>query len=91
MTGILDNFNRPNGSIGGNWAGNTSSYSISSNKLLVRTRNSNLDIYWTNASFGPNQEVYFTFSSVSNTALDQDLILKSQSSSGWGYGMIDAV
>ncbi len=88
-TGILDNFNRANGAIGSNWSGNTAGYNISSNKLLVKSRNANLDIYWNNAYFGPNQEVYFTFSSISATATDQDLILKSQSTSGWGYGFIE--
>jgi hypothetical protein len=88
-SGILDNFNRANGSLGSNWYGNTSGYNISSNKLLVKSKNANLDIYWNNASFGPNQEAYFTFSSVNATSVDQDLILKSQYVYGWAYGLID--
>lgn len=88
-TGILDSFNRANGSIGSNWYGNTSGYNVSSNKLLVKSRNTNLDIYWNNTSFGPNQEAYFTFSSVNTTSVDQDLILKSQYVYGWAYGLID--
>ena len=85
----MDNFNRANGAIGSNWSGNTAGYSISANKLLVKSKNSNLDIYWNNTSFGPDQEVYFTLSSIGATATDQDLILKSQSTSGWGYGFIE--
>jgi hypothetical protein len=88
LTPILDDFNRTDGAIGNNWSGNTSGYNISSNQLLVKSKNANLDIYWNNASFGPDQEVYFTFSSVSSTALDQDLLLKAQDTSSWG-AMID--
>jgi hypothetical protein len=33
--------------------------------------------------------VYFTFSTISATAADQDLILKAQSTSGWGAGFIE--
>ena len=88
-TGILDDFNRADGSIGSNWYGNTASYNISSNQLLVKSKNANLDIYWNTASFGPDQEAYFTFSSVNTTSVDQDLILKSQYVYGWAYGLID--
>ena len=88
-TGILDNFNRANGSLGNNWYGNTSGYNISANQLLVKSRNSNLDIYWSTTTFGPNQEAYFTFASVKTTALDQDLLLKSEYNYGWGGGLID--
>lgn len=88
-TGILDNFNRANGSIGSNWSGNSAGYDIQSNKLHVKSKNPNLDIYWNNTLFGPNQEVYFTFSTTSATAADQDLILKAQSTSGWGAGFIE--
>jgi len=87
-TTILDDFNRSDGEIGDNWSGNTSSYRISSNQLLVRSKNANLDIYWGNTYFGPNQEAYFTFSSVGDIATDQDLLLKSQGASGWGYSML---
>jgi len=89
LTSILDNFNRANGSIGSNWYGNTAGYNISANQLLVKSKNANLDIYWNTASFGPDQEAYFTFSSLSTTSVDQDLILKSQYVYGWAYGLID--
>jgi len=88
LTPILDDFNCADGVIGNNWSGNTSGYNISSNQLLVKSKNANLDIYWNNTLFGPDQEVYFTFSSVSSTALDQDLLLKAQDTSSWG-AMID--
>gem|GEM_PF-2081584 len=88
LTPILDDFNRADGAIGNNWSGNTSGYNILSNQLLVKSKNANLDIYWNNTSFGPDQEVYFTFSSVSSTAYDQDLLLKAQDTSSWG-AMID--
>jgi len=84
LTSILDDFNRADGAIGNNWSGNTSGYNILSNQLLVKSKNANLDIYWNNTPFGPDQEVYFTFSSVSSTAYDQDLLLKAQDTSSWG-------
>ena len=87
--GILDDFNRADGSIGSNWYGNTAGYNISTNQLLVKSKNANLDIYWNTTSFGPDQEAYFTFSSVNTTSADQDLILKSQYVYGWAYGLID--
>ncbi|HQU37327.1 MAG TPA: hypothetical protein PLR65_12155 [Anaerolineales bacterium] len=88
-TPILDDFNRADGAIGSNWSGNTSKYSISSNQLLVTSSNSNSDIYWSGQAFGADQEVYVTFANVHATAAEQDLILKSQSNTTWGSGMIE--
>ncbi|HMS00521.1 MAG TPA: VWA domain-containing protein [Anaerolineales bacterium] len=88
-TPILDDFNRANGGIGSNWSGNTSKYSISSNQLLVTSNNSNSDIYFSGQAFGADQEVYVTFANVHATATEQDLILKSQSNTTWGGGMIE--
>jgi hypothetical protein len=90
-TPILDNFNRANGAIGVNWSGNPSKYSISSNQLLVTSNNSNSDIYWSGQAFGADQEVYVTFANVKTTATEQDLILKSQSNTTWGNGIIEVV
>jgi hypothetical protein len=90
-TPVLDDFNRANGAIGGNWSGNPPKYSISSNQLLVTSSNSNSDIYWSNQAFGADQEVYVTFANVKTTATEQDLILKSQSNTTWGNGMIEVV
>jgi hypothetical protein len=90
-TSVLDDFNRANGAIGSNWSGNPSKYSISSNQLLITSNNSNSDIYWSGQAFGADQEVYVTFANLKTTATEQDLILKSQSSTTWGNGMIEVV
>ena len=75
ITEVLDNFNRGNGSIGANWSGDTGNYSINSNQLDVGSTG---DIYWTNGSFGANQEVFVTLSTVDTNATEIDLVLKGQ-------------
>lgn len=87
-TSILDDFNRANGGIGSNWSGSTSGYSISSNKLSV---GSGGNIYWGNTLFGSEQEVYVTFTQVGTSAVEQDLLLKSQSSTSWTGGVIEVL
>lgn len=74
-TEVLDNFNRSNGSIGANWGGDTGNYSINSNQLDIGSTG---DIYWTDASFGVNQEVFVTLSTVDTNATEIDLVLKGQ-------------
>jgi len=90
-TSILDDFNRANGAIGSNWSGNTSKYSISSNQLLVTSNDSNSDIYFSGQALGADQEAYVTFANVHATAAEQNLILKSQSNTTWGSGMIEVL
>ncbi|MBN1453160.1 MAG: RHS repeat-associated core domain-containing protein, partial [Anaerolineales bacterium] len=95
-TAIVDDFNRANGSIGGNWGGEVSEFSINSNALDVLLNGSSLILWQT--SYGPDQEAYVTFTNVDESGDEQDLILKSQSStSGWPgaievwYGATDNV
>ena len=90
-TPVLDDFNRANGAIGNNWTGNPSKYSISSNQLLVNSNDSNSDIYFSSQAFGADQEAHVTFANVHATAAEQDLILKSQSNTTWGSGMIEVL
>ena len=85
-TNILDDFNRANGAIGSNWSGTTSGYSIASNRLDVGSGDY---LFWNTSSFGPNQEAFVTVTNVDPNAGEQDLILKSQSSSGWSSGVIE--
>jgi hypothetical protein len=85
-TGILDNFNRANGPLGSNWSGNVGGYSVSLNRLDV---GSGEDLYWSAASFGPNQEVYVTLASIDPSGAEHDLLLKSQSNTSWGAGLIE--
>jgi PKD repeat protein len=90
-TTVLDNFNRANGVIGNNWSGNKTKYNINANQLKVISNDSNSDIYWNAASFGADQEAYFTFTDVSATATEQDLLLKSQSATTWGDGVLEVL
>jgi PKD repeat protein/lysophospholipase L1-like esterase/Mg-chelatase subunit ChlD len=90
-TPVLDNFNRANGGIGSNWSGNKPKYNINSNQLKVISNDSNSDIYWNAASFGADQEAYVTFAGVSATATEQNLLLKSQSTTTWGDGVLEVL
>jgi len=79
-TSVLDNFNRANGAIGGNWSGqNDSSFAVSANQLAVTS--SGLDSFaaWSPASFGADQEAYLTLSQISASGLEQGLLLKTAS------------
>jgi len=84
-SGVLDDFNRANGAIGSNWSGDTGSYVIASNQLDV---NADGYIFWNASSFGADQEAYVTFSNVSG-GTEQDLLLKSQSSTTWTAGVLE--
>lgn len=74
-TGVLDNFNRGNtaAGLGPNWTGNTASFHITSNLAEVLSAGTAL---WDPASFGANQEAYFTFRRVANNSTEQALLLK---------------
>ncbi len=88
---VLDNFNRANGSIGANWSGATSLYGISSNQLLIGSGGYGSDLYWNPASFGADQEAYFTFTQVNSSADAQGVGLKAQSNTGWGNGLLAVI
>ncbi len=47
------------------------------------------EIYWNASSFGADQEVYVTLTNVGVNTTEQALLLKSQSSSGYGSGVIE--
>ncbi len=100
-TGVLDDFNRVTPNVAGNillgtnWAGQTlpTNYRIQTN--VVQARANNGFIYWNGATFGPDQEAYYTFTDVSTTAAEQDLALKitglAGTSIGPGTAMIEAL
>jgi hypothetical protein len=56
QTGVQDNFNRANGPIGSNWAGETSDYLIASNRLEVDTHGG--EILWQPSAYGADQEAW---------------------------------
>ncbi len=79
-TGILDDFNRPDGPLGGAWIGDTSRLSIV-NDECVPTSNG-LSVTWTGQAFGPSQEAYVTIDPLAIGATEHDLNLKIQNLSG---------
>ena len=84
-TGLLDAFNRANGVIGSGWAGDTSGFAINNNRLDV---GSGGDVLWANSSFGSNQEAYVTLSTIDASAVEINLVLKSQSQNQWQSGAL---
>jgi YD repeat-containing protein len=76
-TAILDDFNRADGPIGGNWSGSLSNFQIQDNMLAPLYPGSYIGLLW-NESFGADQEAYLTIPSIS-TAEWIGLSLKAQS------------
>lgn len=85
-TNVLDNFNRANGVLGSNWNGTTNGYAIASNRLDV---GSGSDVYWSVAAFGAEQEVFVTLNNIDTSATEIDLLLKGQSATNWGNGILE--
>ncbi len=76
-TQVLDNFNRGNGALGGNWAGaGQGTYRINNQNVQVRGSGST---WWSSTPFGPDQEAYFTFAQTPAAAAKQGLFLKIRS------------
>ncbi|NUQ84072.1 MAG: DUF11 domain-containing protein [Anaerolineales bacterium] len=74
--GVLDDFNRANGVLGADWGGNVNNqatYRINGNNVQVRGSG---NAWWTSATYGANQEAYFTFVQLSTSASEQALLLK---------------
>ena len=89
ITPLLDNFNRANSAqIGAAWAGSKSGYRIAGGRLDVGPTS---DIYWKPARFGENQEVYVTLTTIDTAALEIGLILKAQSNTGLGAGLVEVL
>ncbi|MFT3893673.1 MAG: DNRLRE domain-containing protein [Anaerolineales bacterium] len=91
-TAVLDNFNRAdNSGLGSGWNGIVSGYDILSNKVDVKTGDNY--IYWQGGSYSADQEAYVTLSMVDTISSnsEQDLLLKSQSASGWTDGVLEVL
>ena len=85
-TSVLDNFNRADGELGGNWGGGTSGYyQITNQQLDVLNSEA---IYWSAASFGANQEAFVTLTAIDPNADEIDLLLKQQGTS-WQDGVLE--
>ncbi|MEO8612485.1 MAG: hypothetical protein ABI690_31605 [Chloroflexota bacterium] len=84
-TSVLDNFNRADGVIGGNWNVATVGYSIASNHLDVGSGGA---IYWNPATFGADQEAFVTLTNLDSAADEMDLLLK-HADIGQDYRLIE--
>jgi len=89
-TAVLDNFNRANGKVGSNWAlaTGTGSYRIAGNRLDVQLGGA---LIWKPTAFGTTQEAFVTLSTIDARSLSQGVILKAQSPSRTGSGLIIVV
>jgi hypothetical protein len=88
-TAVLDDFNRANGKLGGNWQGlsGTSFYKIASDKLDVQLGG---PLVWKSA-LGASQEAFVTLSTIDPKSPSTGLVLKVQDSSRAEAGAILAV
>ena len=86
-TAVLDNFNRADGPMGGNWAGTHSSFAIVDGQIAETALVWN-DAVWAPQVFGPDQEAFYTLTAVNTTSPEHDLELKVQNGSG-SNGMIE--
>ena len=84
-TGGLDDFNRANGGLGGDWSGNTGAFAVADDQLDV---NSNGAILWKQMAFGVEQEVFIRLAYLDPNAGSVSLLLKSQSSTSANSGVI---
>ena len=87
-TGVLDTFNRANGTLGSNWSGVTSSYAIVNNRLDI---NSAGDIYWAANYLGVDQEAFVKLTTIDPNAQEISLRLKAQSNSPNENAQIEVV
>lgn len=84
-TGVLDDFDRPDGPVGGAWAGGAAGFAIADSALTPGSTASSE--VWDGAVFGPDQEAHLVF--VTPPALGEaDLMLKVQGLS-WSDGHIE--
>ena len=86
QAGILDTFSRANGAIGSDWTDMTSTFSIQAHRLVQAGGESY--VQWQGATFGANQEVFVTLSTVSASTLEHNLMLKTQGAT-WKTGHLE--
>ncbi len=85
-TAVLDNFNRANGPIGGQWVDDNATLVIQDSTM--RQTNGSATTVWNGATFGSDQEAYITLRTVTPTATETDLMLKVQGLT-WAAGHIE--
>jgi len=74
--GVLDDFDRANGGIGGQWAGDTTGFAINSGTLELIA--SYASAVWSDTSFAPEQEAYVSFAGDPDPGTAAGLMLKAQ-------------
>jgi len=84
--GVLDDFNRADGPVGGSWVGTTSGLVINAQGLTQPSGAPSS--VWGGQSFGANQEAYVRLDQVTPTAPEHNLMLKVQGLS-WDFGHIE--
>jgi hypothetical protein len=75
-TGVLDDFNRANGPLGGSWTGLTTGLVIQDNMLT--SSGGYATTVWNGAVFDTTQEAYFTLVQKTANCPEHDLMLKVQ-------------
>ncbi|HUM67575.1 MAG TPA: PKD domain-containing protein [Chloroflexota bacterium] len=90
ITEVLDDFNRADGAIGGNWSGSTTGYAVADNQL-AHIGSGEEDIYWNSTAFAVDQEAYITLQAIDLEGEEIGLVLKSQSSTGYDSGLLEIV
>lgn len=89
VTGVLDDFNRASGSVGGSWvAATTLGLAITSQQQLSPTTTSGVSPVWDGAVFGTSQEAFVTLATVPTASTEIDLMLKVQGTI-WSAGHIE--
>jgi hypothetical protein len=83
---VLDGFNRANGPLGAGWSGAAGGYAVAANRLDAGAGG---DAYWAAGPFGADQEAYVTVVTPDPAAAELDLLLKAQSRTAWGAGLIE--
>lgn len=85
-SGVLDDFDRADGALGGAWVGNTGGFAVAESSLVETTGDG--WAVWDGGTFGPEQEAYVTMRHVGTSAPETDLMLKVQGTS-WADGYIE--
>jgi PKD repeat protein len=80
-TAVFDNFDRANGPVGANWAGDVNGFVVTGNQATQTC--CYVSAVWNGAGavFGANQEAYVTIATPSSVARELDLMLKVQGTS----------
>jgi glucose/arabinose dehydrogenase/PKD repeat protein len=86
-TGVVDDFNRADGPVGGSWvASTTAGLAIVSSQLAQSSGFASA--VWNGATFGADQEVFVTLNAITASSPEHDLLLKVQGQS-WDTGHLE--